>query len=97
MDDLRRWTGDGGYHARGCDVPALATDYADGGVVYQCGRFGVDWVVVCDCDREVDILHHHCGGGESWDLDIPEVVRRRWICSYYLSLSTVSFTPLRLH
>lgn len=86
MDDLRRWIGNGGHYARGCDVPALATDHADGRVVYQCGRFGVDWVVVCDCYREVDILHHHCGGGKSWDLDIPEVIRGRWICAYHLCL-----------
>jgi hypothetical protein len=75
------WRGvDGCYHAGGCHVPPLATHYKTGSVVLEHRMSGLGRTVLCYRDCAAHILYCDSFGRKSWDMDIPEVVRRRWIC-----------------
>ena len=69
----------GGDHAWGCDVPAMAANYASGSVVFEYWDVGIDWLVLCYCDRAPYFLYHHRHLCEPWDLDIPQIVCGCWI------------------
>lgn len=85
------WRGvDGRYHAGGCHVPPLATHYETGSVVLEYRMFRLGRTVLCHRDCAAHILYCDYLGRKSWDMDIPEVVRRRWICESRIPLSVLS-------
>ena len=83
MDNVRWWHFDGRYHAGGRDVPAVAPHHAFGSVVFKYWHAWPHWIVLRDCDCAVDFLYNHRHRGESWDLDIPPIIRRRWLCTSF--------------
>lgn len=92
MDDVRGRLVDGGPHACGCDVPAVAPDHALGRVVPQRRYVGFDRGVLWARDRKADILHHHHRRSEPWNLDLSTIVRGRWCCESRIFFSDPCFT-----
>ena len=58
----------------------MATYYAFGRLVPQHRNVGSHRFILRDRHLQTDILHHHYCGCESWHLDLPQLVCRRWFC-----------------
>jgi hypothetical protein len=71
MDYVPRRNWDGRYYACWRYVPSLAPDIETGSVVSEYGSLGTHWVVLRDCDCEVDLLYYHYPRRSAWNMDFP--------------------------
>ena len=68
-----RWWSLGSYTCS-CDVPTLASDFEDRGMVFEYGITGIDWVILRDGDLQADIVLCHRLHGASGIMALPELV-----------------------